>query len=191
MQSTRFLAVPLLTLLLAAPVGVQASSGISGDIIVHEAFSRATPPGSTVSSVYFSVTNEGDEERVLVGAEAEVADVVELHTHEHDDEEGVHQMRRVHEVPIPAQGVVDFEPGGLHVMLIDLTEELVEGEEIDVNLLFDDGTEVMVLAEVRRPGRDAEHQDTDHVDESIEPEHEVEPEAEHDEPDPDPHHHHH
>ena len=42
-----------------------------------------------------------------------------------------------------------FEPGGLHIMLMGLQEPLVEGDSIQLDLLFDDGGRMPVNVRVR------------------------------------------
>jgi periplasmic copper chaperone A len=44
------------------------------------------------------------------------------------------RMRPVTSVEVPAQGRVRFQPGGLHVMLIDLTQPLKEGQRSPLTL---------------------------------------------------------
>jgi copper(I)-binding protein len=53
-------------------------------------------------------------------------------------------MQQVPSVEVPAGGTVVFEPGGFHVMLLELPDPLETGEEFDVTLTLDDDTEVVV-----------------------------------------------
>jgi hypothetical protein len=45
---------------------------------------------------------------------------------------------------------VKFEPGGLHVMLIGLAEQLTPGSDVALTLVFDDGSRAELTAPVRR-----------------------------------------
>jgi copper(I)-binding protein len=67
-----------------------------------------------------------------------VANVVELHTHIHD--EGVMRMRKIEQIELPAGATTLLEPGGLHVMLIDLKQPLQDGSRIDLTLEYADGS---------------------------------------------------
>ena len=58
-------------------------------------------------------------------------------------------MSPVSEIPVAAGGSATLEPGGFHIMLIDLTEPLVVGQKIDLTLTFRNAGEVKVTAEVR------------------------------------------
>ena len=62
-------------------------------------------------------------------------------------------MSRVLGIPIPPHRSATLEPGGLHVMLIGLTQSLDPGSRIDLVLQFDDGGSALVHAVVRQdPG---------------------------------------
>jgi copper(I)-binding protein len=69
--------------------------------------------------------------------------------HETVESGGAMAMQPVERIDIPAGGTVKLEPGGYHVMLIDLTGDLVVGEEIEITLEFEGAGEVKVTAEVR------------------------------------------
>jgi copper(I)-binding protein len=45
-------------------------------------------------------------------------------------------MVRLAEVPVPAGATVRFEPGGLHVMLLDIVAPLTPGMEVELTLRF-------------------------------------------------------
>ena len=96
---------------------------------------RESIPGQTVTAAYPQIANSGDRDCSLTGASAEVAGRVEIHEHQHSD--GQMRMRQLDSLTIPAQGVRVFEPGGLHLMLLDLRRPLVQGEEL--TLTFSSG----------------------------------------------------
>lgn len=60
-------------------------------------------------------------------------------------------MRPVEAVEVPAGARVVFEPGGYHVMVLNLDEALVAGEELPVTLTFEKAGDIEVVAEVREP----------------------------------------
>lgn len=62
---------------------------------------------------------------------------------------GMMEMREVDGIDVPAGGTVRLEPGGYHVMLLDLVEPLVEGQTIPITLRFEGLDPVNVVAEVR------------------------------------------
>ena len=73
-----------------------------------------------------------------------------MHTHINDD--GVMRMRQVEAIDIPAGGVAELKPGGLHLMMIDLTRQLVEGETVEVTLEFETAGTVTLTLPIKAPG---------------------------------------
>jgi copper(I)-binding protein len=64
---------------------------------------------------------------------------------------GMMTMQPVESIEVPADGSVALEPGGYHVMLLDVKKELVPGDTIEVTLTFERAGEVTVTADVREP----------------------------------------
>lgn len=62
------------------------------------------------------------------------------------------RMRQVEAIDVPAGGSAELKPGGLHLMMIDLTGQLVEGETVDVTLVFEQAGEVNVTLPIKGPG---------------------------------------
>ena len=58
-------------------------------------------------------------------------------------------MQQVTSIDIPAGGEVALEPGGLHVMLLELPDPLELGETFDLTLMTDAGDAIVVNVEVR------------------------------------------
>ncbi|SEI46841.1 hypothetical protein SAMN05421831_102183 [Allopseudospirillum japonicum] len=104
---------------------------------VKDAYARAMPAGQPNSAAFMQLNNPTDEARALVSAQSSVAGVVELHTHVH--EAGVMQMRKIDQIQVPAGASTQLAPGGLHIMLINLQQELSEGSQIDLQLTLDNG----------------------------------------------------
>jgi len=59
-------------------------------------------------------------------------------------------MREVDQIMIPADSVVKLEPGGYHIMLIDLAKPLETGSRIRVTLEFESGKTMTVRAVVKK-----------------------------------------
>ncbi len=117
------------------------------DIEVSAAYVRGLPPGVANTSAYLTLRNTGSTAVDLLGARSPIAASVMLHdTMNHD---GMLHMMHVNKVSIPAQGEVTLVSGGLHLMLMELREQPVDGSEVELVLQFSDGSELSVLAPVR------------------------------------------
>jgi len=116
-------------------------------IHIENAWAR---PGSEgrISAAYFEITNYDNEPDVLLSANSTVARNVEVHeSYEHED--GMIGMREVTDLEIPAQSTVRFEQGGLHIMLIQLTRQLQDGDSFEMTLTFENHGNVSFEIPVR------------------------------------------
>ncbi len=119
-----------------------------GDIAVTGAWIREPAVGQTTSAAYATITNNGAADVTLVSASVPFDATVQLHETT-TDAAGTMQMQEVPEgFTIPAGGSFSLEPGGAHIMMIGIDPADVTGT-IDVTLVFDDGTEVVVGAPVK------------------------------------------
>jgi copper(I)-binding protein len=110
---------------------------------------RLVPPGAPATAAYFSLRNGGHEDLLIVSGTSPAAEVTELHDHSMDAS-GVMRMRRIDGIPLPAERIVELEPGGLHVMLIGLREPLVENQRVAITLVTDTGATLHFEASVLR-----------------------------------------
>lgn len=117
-------------------------------VTAENPYVRLVPPGVKTSAAFLTLKNGSDSPRKLVKAASPVAATVELHTHIHDN--GVMRMRPVADIEVPAKGSTVLQPGGLHIMLIDLQQALQEDAKVPLTLSFDDGSTVQVEAPVRK-----------------------------------------
>lgn len=130
-------------------VSVLAAQSVlaDGPIVVNAPYARAVPPGQPNSAVFMQISNASDQDRALVGAASPAAEVTELHTHRMED--GMMKMRKVEQIDLPANSTLSLQPGGLHVMLIGLKQQLQPGDEVSLTLLFDQDNELVLTAPVR------------------------------------------
>ncbi len=143
-RSIRIAACVLTTLIAAPALAGSAAESVSA----NEPFVRMVPPGMTVSGAFMVLKNADSKDHKLVKAESPVAQAVELHTH--TNEGGVMKMRPIKDIEIKTKGEAVLKPGGLHVMLIGLKQELKEGDSVAITLTFEDGSSKKVEAPVRK-----------------------------------------
>jgi copper(I)-binding protein len=98
---------------------------------VYDAWTRPAAQGAN-GAIYFVIHFSADEE--LVGVSSDAAEAVEIHESRMNGD--VMEMRPVQSVPLGAGEDVRFEPGGLHVMLVGLKQDLKTGGEVEITLHF-------------------------------------------------------
>lgn len=114
--------------------------------VVSDAWSRATPPGTTVGAAYMTIQGGTQADR-LVAAGSDRAAMVHLHAVEERD--GVSKMRAIDGVDVPAGQRVALAPKSTHVMLMGLDRPLVAGQTFVVTLRFEHAGELPVTVTVR------------------------------------------
>lgn len=132
--------------------GTPAATGpevTAGPLVIRGAWARPATASDGVSAVFLTIENTGDQPDRLLHAHCDVAETVELH--ETIMENSVMKMRPVDGIDIPAHGSVVVRPGGLHIMLIGLKRDLNPGDEVEVELHFDQAKHVSIHAVVTQP----------------------------------------
>ncbi|MFP3855210.1 MAG: copper chaperone PCu(A)C [Anaerolineales bacterium] len=118
------------------------------DLALLEAWARPGDPGAN-SAVYLVIENRGGADQ-LVAVESDASAEVQLHRSIlHDD--GVVEMQRQQMIEIPARGRLVLEPGGYHIMLLDLQRSLEEGQAIRIQLIFKHEDPIDAQAQIRNP----------------------------------------
>jgi copper(I)-binding protein len=112
-----------------------------GSLKIEDAKARATVPAQKMSGGFMKIENKGGADK-LVAASSSVSKTMELHTM--SMEGNVMKMREIKAIEIPANGKVELKSGGLHLMFIDLKEQLKPGSTIKVKLKFEKAGEVEV-----------------------------------------------
>ncbi|BBP45356.1 hypothetical protein THMIRHAS_07290 [Thiosulfatimonas sediminis] len=111
---------------------------VAESIEIENPYVRMVPPGAPATAAFMTIKNTDAKDHAVVSAKGYVNQITELHTHIHDN--GVMRMRQVKQIELPAGQDTDLQPGGLHVMLINLNEPIKEGQKYRVDLTFDDGS---------------------------------------------------
>lgn len=158
---------------LAATALVAGCGSDGGAIEISDAWVRTSPSMASAGAAYMEVSNTGDSDDALIGAAVDpgIAATVEIHetvTMDSDDGGmgsdttmgdmgtdttmeggGMMTMQPVERIDIPAGGSVSLEPGGYHVMFLDLAAPFEAGDSIEITLTFENAGEQVVTAEVR------------------------------------------
>ena len=117
------------------------ASGTVGAIAIRGAWTRQNPPGARVGGGYATIANGGEVSDRLIAVSAPFAARGEVHRMEVTD--GVMRMRELTEgLEIAPGKSVTLEPGGYHMMFLDITEPPMEGSFVPVTLVFERAGEV-------------------------------------------------
>lgn len=138
-----------LLLLLASITQVFAADPIT----IERPYARASAPGQMVGGGFMTIVHQGSSEDRLVSATTPIAREVQIHTMNMDG--GVMRMRPVEGgLAIPAGGRVVLQPGGLHLMFMDISAPLVAGTTFPVTLRFAKAGDIKVEFNVEaRPSK--------------------------------------
>lgn len=121
-----------------------AGSAFADGIMVQDPYARAASPLAKSGAAFMVIQNHSANDDTLIGVRSDAAQRVELHTHT-DIGNGVMQMHEIEGgVALPAGGSHMMPRGGDHIMLMGLTGPLVQGEMIEVTLVFEIAGDVVI-----------------------------------------------
>jgi periplasmic copper chaperone A len=139
----------LLACFVAAPARAQEVK--AGDLVITQAWSRATPGGAKIAGGYLTIENKGAAADRLIGGSGDVAARVEVH--EMAMNNGVMTMRPLDKgLAIEPGQTVRLSPGGYHLMLFDLKEPLKQGDKLPITLEFEKAGKVKLSFDVQGIG---------------------------------------
>ena len=141
-----------LNALALAAIGVLAAqSAWAANISVTDAWVRATMPGQQVSGAYMQIQSDADAR--LLRASSTAIPRVEVHEMKMDGD--MMRMREVQAIDLPKGKTVSLQPGGFHIMLMNLPKPIAAGDIIPLTLVVESGGKqqtVEVKAEARAMG---------------------------------------
>lgn len=117
------------------------------DVDASEIWARTGMAGGN-SAVYMILANGTGADDELLSASSEIAGAVELHISQ-VGVNGEMQMIQQESVPLAAGARVEFKPGGLHIMLIGLKQELKVGETFELTLHFKNHADIVLKVIVK------------------------------------------
>lgn len=151
-------ALPLLlaVAVLAACTSDEKAGSLDGPAVeLSDALCRPTPVGRQATGCYLTLTASADDR--LVGVSSPVAGRGQIH--ESRVESNMMMMYELRDgLPLPAGQAVELKPGGVHIMLLSVTEPLKAGDTVPLTLTFASAPPVEITASVGQPAlTDAGH----------------------------------
>jgi hypothetical protein len=129
---------------------MMAGTAYAQNLKVQNAWARATVQGQKATGAFMHITAPTDT--TLVGVSSPVAGVAEVHEMKMDGD--VMRMRPLTQgLKLPAGKVVQLQPGGYHLMLMDLKVPLQKDSTIPLTLSFKDSKGVQSTQELQVPVR--------------------------------------
>lgn len=144
---TRYLA--LLAAAFALATSATAHDYMQGDIHIMKPWSRPLPAVSVNGAAYMTIMNKGSAPDRLVSVSTPAAKKAELHNH--IMEGGLMKMRPMGVVEITPGDPSVLQPGGLHIMLMGLSQPLVEGNSFPLTLNFERAGSIEVEVMIFQP----------------------------------------
>lgn len=133
-------------LILAAGALLLSACVTSTEMETHEPWARAAARGDN-GVVYMILHNHTDQSDELVNVSSDVAQAVEMHESKIDSN-GVMQMAQRSSIIFAPDEEVEFKPGGLHIMLVSLKQDLKVGDEIIITLHFKNLADIVLTVPV-------------------------------------------
>lgn len=119
--------------LTAAVLALGAALSAQAQVKVENAWVRATVPSQKATGAFMQLTAPADMR--LIGASSSKVPIVEVH--EMAMENDVMKMRQISAVALPAGRTVELRPGGYHLMLLNLKNQVKAGETVPLTLTFE------------------------------------------------------
>jgi copper(I)-binding protein len=114
-----------------------------GSLQISAPWARATPKGAAVGGGYLRITNTGTAPDRLIGGSTSIAGRLEIH--EMSMSGSTMKMRQVSGgVEIKPGQSVELKPGGLHIMFVNLKQQLQQGQHFTAMLQFEKAGKVDV-----------------------------------------------
>lgn len=118
-------------------------------VTVKDAWVRATVPQQKATGAFMQLTSTADTR--LVSVSSPLTPMAEVHEMALDN--NVMRMRQVTGIDLPAGRTVELKPGGYHVMLMDLKQQVKAGESVPLTLVFENKAGQRETVQVTAPVR--------------------------------------
>ena len=132
-----------------AMLAVVLACGAQAQTTVKEAWVRGTVAQQKATGMFAQISSAAGGR--LVAVASPVAGVAEIHEMAMDG--SVMRMRAVPALELPAGKTVELKPGGYHVMLMDLKQQVKAGESVPLTLVFENKAGQRETVQVTAPVR--------------------------------------
>jgi copper(I)-binding protein len=106
---------------------------VHAEVTVKDAWVRATVPQQMATGAFFQIQSSTDAR--VVSVQSSAAGVAEIH--EMKMENNLMKMRALEHLDLAAGKLVELKPGGYHLMLMDLKQQIKAGDIIPLTLIVE------------------------------------------------------
>ena len=103
-------------------------------LVIHGAYAFETFKGQKSCAVYLSFFNNTTTDFEVNSLSSKIADKAEIHGTFIDKE--VVKMKKIENLLIKSKDQVFLQPGGMHIMLMGLKKELIDGTTFPIDFLI-------------------------------------------------------
>jgi len=135
-------------LILASLLALSATAALA-QVEVKDPWVRATVQQQKTTGAFMQLTAKQDAR--LVELRSPAAGAVEIHHMSMAN--NVMRMRAVPGLDLPAGKAVDLEPGGYHIMLVNLNRQIKAGDLVPLTLVFEGKDKQRQTIELQVPAR--------------------------------------
>lgn len=135
------------------------SAVASEKLDIHDAWAREAPPSTPVMAAYLTLHNHSSKSYILTHLSSPDFQKVEMHRTEQND--GMSKMIPVSRVILGPNDSVNFQPGDMHLMLLNPKKHHKAGDEIRLTLFFTNENSMKISLPVKKsaPSNHGMHDD--------------------------------
>lgn len=134
----------------AAMLSLATGAALAADLEVKSPWVRGTVAGQKATGAFMELSSASGA--AIVGASSPVAGVTEIHEMKMDG--GVMKMRAMPRLEVGAGKPVSLVPGGYHVMLMDLKQQLKKGDTVPLTLQVENKDKKVETVEIKAEVRE-------------------------------------
>jgi hypothetical protein len=141
-----YLAWVVLGMLVLTACAVKPAA-VSGSIQVFNPWVRVAKTGDN-SAAYMLIKNTGSQPDKLLKVECAVSMMTGLHETKMSGDEM--QMVEIPALELPANSQVELKSGGYHVMMMNISQDLKEGDQMKMTLTFEKAGLLEIMAVIKK-----------------------------------------
>jgi periplasmic copper chaperone A len=115
---------------------------------IEKAWIKLAPPTASVNAAYLELHNPSSSVVIISQIAADCCGHVMLHETRIDGDQAA--MHHLDELSVPAKSSIAMQPGGLHLMLMQIKTPLVIDAKVSFVLTYADGRQQQLVAVVKR-----------------------------------------